>query len=156
MNIGKMMNTSPLTVGPEADFTTMLCKLSCLPGRLLYVVDGQGRLLGLVSSRDLLALMVPPYLDSNLARAVADDEAIVRRAFAAHKDETAADIMVTEIVALTPDDQFMTADAVIREKGLNALPVVDKAGRLLGEITRRDALRYLTLSCCDCTCDGVE
>lgn len=77
-----------------------------------YVVDADGRLVGIVSLRDLI-----------LARA----------------HHTVARIMRTGPVSVfADDDQELAADR-IRDYGLIAIPVVDREQRLLGIVTHDDA-----------------
>jgi CBS domain-containing protein len=38
---------------------------------------------------------------------------------------------------------------MIAEKGFNTLPVVDKQGKLLGEVTRLDIMLHLVNNCSD-------
>jgi magnesium transporter len=77
-----------------------------------YVVDDDGRLLGIVSLRDLI-----------LARA----------------HQTVGQIMKTDAISVFADDDQEHAADRIREYALIAIPVVDRAGKLLGIVTHDDA-----------------
>jgi magnesium transporter len=77
-----------------------------------YVVDGEGRLLGLVSLRDLM-----------IARA----------------HQTIGEIMRTDIVRVDVRTDRAEAVKLIREYDLIAIPVVDLEGKLVGIVTYDDA-----------------
>ena len=78
-----------------------------------YVVDRTGKLVGFVSLRDLI---------------VADDST---------QD---GEIMKTDLVSVTAEDDQEKAARIIRDYDLLALPVVDTAGRLVGIVTHDDAV----------------
>jgi len=150
MKIRDMMNKAPTTVGPDAPLRTLLCVQNARQSRLLHVIDKDGKLLGVISSYDLLKLMIPFYLDANLAKAMPETSFLARQAYKERKDMTAADIMPKKFHAMGPDDSFLEAETLIAEKGFNALPVVDEAGRLIGEIGRREALLHVVEQCGCC------
>lgn len=150
MKIREMMNTEPTTVAPGDKLKTLLCIQNARQSRLLHVVDKDKKLLGVISSYDLLKLMIPFYLDANLAKAMSDASFLPRRAYEEHKDKTAADIMPKKFHAMGPDDSFLEAETLIAEKGFNALPVLDGEGRLIGEVGRREALLHVVEQCGCC------
>lgn len=147
MRIRNMMNNSLAVISPDVDFAALLAAYREMESRLVYVVEPDARLIGVISSYDILRAMFPFYLDSNLVKALPDDESVLRQAFAACKGQPAADIMTVNFVSVHPDALFLEAEALIAERGVNVLPVVDDAGKLVGEITRRAILKYLAERC---------
>lgn len=147
MRIRHMMQESLAVVGPDVTFTEMLLAYRDTDSRLVYVIDGAGKLLGVVSSYDILRAMFPFYLDSNLVKALPDDDTIIRQAFSGCQGMPVADIMTTDFVAVHPDDLFLQAEALIAERGVNVLPVLDAEGKLVGEVSRRAILKYLAARC---------
>ncbi len=82
----------------------------------LYVVSAEGKLLGTVSLRDLLA---------------------------ADKDQTLKDIMVTDVVTSREDADQEAVVELLARYGLLAIPIVDDDGILLGIVTVDDAFEIL-------------
>jgi CBS-domain-containing membrane protein len=140
-------------VGPDTEFQTLLCKLAHTPGRLLHVVDEDGKLQGIISSFDLLHKIVPSYLSSDLAGIMDDEDEMVRRAYEKCRDMTARDLMTTDVMTLSANCLLMEAGALFREHGANAFPVVDDGGRVLGELTRKEVLAHMTTHCLECACE---
>ncbi len=149
MIVDDMLNRDVSTTGPEARFRDLLCRRLDGPSRQLYVTDAAGQLLGVITDYDFLKLMVPSYLDANLAKAVAADEAVFRRRFDDSRDLTAGQVMTADCVVLRLGDTLLEADAIFKERRHTALPVLDPAGRLVGEITRRSIIAYLARLCDD-------
>ncbi|UJX43015.1 CBS domain-containing protein [Desulfovibrio sp. JY] len=147
MRIRNMMHKSLAVIGPDVDFAALLAAYRQMESRLVYVVDKDGKLLGVISSYDILRVMFPFYLDSNLVKALPDDESVLRQAFSACKGQLAAEIMTSDFAAVKPDALFLEAEALIAERGVNVLPVVDDKGRLVGEVSRRAILKYLAERC---------
>jgi len=156
MHVSDMMRADLVTVPPDTPFEKLLRMQACMPTRQIYVTDQDGKMLGMITGYDLLAAMAPFFVDSNLARALPDDTSVIRHAYEASSHKTAADIMISDVASLKPDDTFLEADILIREKGGNVLPVVDEEGRLKGEITRKVILKYIALNVLGFSCPVGE
>ena len=147
MRIRYMMHARPAVVGPDVSFAALLRTYRDMDSRLVYVTDKGRKLLGVISSYDIMRALLPFYLDSNLARALPDDESIIRESCLACRDLAVTDIMTRDFVSIGPDATFLEAEALIAERKVNVLPVLDAEGRLLGEVTRPIILKYLAGRC---------
>lgn len=148
MLVASLYNPDVATLSPEETLGRVLCLMPGVRSRLLYITDADSKLLGVVSSFDLLKLMLPDYLDANLARSVAGGDSLIRTSFQEHAATKISAIMTSALVTCAPEDTVVAVNALIREKGVNVLPVVDNQGRLLGEVTRRDILGSVAKLCC--------
>jgi CBS domain-containing protein len=93
--------------------------LSALP-----VIDGRGRVLGVVSEADLLG---------NSQR-LADGQTAA----------TAGEVMASPAVTVDPQATVTEAARRMQARGVKRLPVVARSGRLVGIVSRADLLRPLT------------
>lgn len=156
MNVSEYMRTKLVLAGKDCDYKTLLCKIANPIPRQAYIVDDNYKLLGIVSAMDLLKEIIPSYMNADLARSVTDENDFLQKQVEKVKDKCAGDIMVKKFAFLHPHHQLLEADALIAEKGFNTLPVINKAGRLLGEITRRDILLQLVDNCSVLTPNGEQ
>lgn len=147
MIVDEMMSRDVSTISPETRFRDLLCRRLDGPSRQIYVTDEAGLFLGVITDYDFLKLMVPSYLDANLAKAVTADEAVFRRRFDDSRTLTAGQVMTADCAVLRLGDTLLEADAIFKERRHTALPVLDQAGRLVGEITRRAIIAYLVRLC---------
>ena len=118
-----------------------------LPG--VPVVDGEGRVVGIVTEADLVLpddegdLHIPHYVNlfggTVFLEPLGRFEKRLRKAFAS----TAADMMTADPDAVGPDTTVRDAARLIHDSGHNRLAVVDAGGRLVGVITRVDLLGAL-------------
>lgn len=53
----------------------------------------------------------------------------------------ASDVMTVRVVTIEPDETVQAAAKLMLERGISALPVVDKSGRLIGIISEGDLVR---------------
>jgi acetoin utilization protein AcuB len=100
--------------------------------RHLPVVDHGGRLVGIVTDRDLRHVVFDPAL---LARV--DDLAEVLRTL------TVGDVMTHGVITVRPSAQVREAAHLMHENKFGALPVVE-GGRVVGIITETDVLAAFT------------
>jgi acetoin utilization protein AcuB len=96
--------------------------------RHLPVVDRSGRLVGIVTDRDLRQVMFDPAVQARLARATD-----------ALRGLTVRDVMTWGAVSVTPATSIRDAARLMHEAKVGALPVVD-ADRVVGILTERDVL----------------
>lgn len=144
------MDKSLVSVTPEEDIKSVLEALRehDLPG--VPVVDGDGRLVGIITESDLVIsddendFHLPHYV--NLMGGIVFLESMkhfeerARKAFAAQ----ATDLMTADPVTVGPDDDVSEAGRLISTHHHNRLPVVDDDGKLVGVVTRVDVLAALT------------
>lgn len=97
--------------------------------RHLPVVE-EGRLVGIISQRDLFK--------ASLASAMGYGEK-AKRAFM--KTVAVKEVMVNEVITISPESCIEEAGKVMLEKKIGCLPVVEE-GNLIGLITETDILRY--------------
>jgi acetoin utilization protein AcuB len=96
--------------------------------RHLPVVDRDGRLVGIVTDRDLRQILFDPAVQARLGRSV---EAL--------KDLTVRDVMTWGVVTVRPQTEIREAARVMREQKVGALPVVE-GDRVVGILTETDVL----------------
>ena len=92
--------------------------------RHLVVLDANGASVGVLSDRTILA-DVPATAEHLTGRRVADVLAMV------------------PLVSVAPGDSPMSAARIMATNAVEALPVLDTGGRLLGIITESDIVRWL-------------
>lgn len=88
------------------------------------VVDERQRLVGIVSERDLLTA-----IDVEGDQILAARQRLVR------------DVMTTPVVAAAPVTDIRRIAAVMLDKGVDGVPVVNEVGHIIGFVSRSDILR---------------
>jgi chloride channel protein, CIC family len=120
--VRRILRPFPETMPPETPLSLVVKR--ALEGSLLhqYVVDPEGRLLGVITLRRLKAIFGEEGLDDALL--------------------VAADVMKSPVTAVRLDDTLAVAMAHISRLDVEMLPVVDSEGRLTGCITRHDMMVF--------------
>jgi len=141
-----IMTREVITINPEADITEAVKILLDKGINGLPVVDGEGRLVGILCQSDLVrmqkSLPIPslftlldgfvPLSSSALL------EAEVKR-IAASK---VSDAMSTKVVTVPPDMTIDEIAALMVDKKFHTLPVTDH-GKLLGIVGKKDVIKTL-------------
>ena len=56
---------------------------------------------------------------------------------------TARDLMTPDVVTVPPETPVIAVARLLAERGISAVPVLDKAGTVLGVVTEADLIRRL-------------
>lgn len=144
MEVDRIMTPEVEAIGPETPLKDVVEHLGRPDIRHVYVVDKDGKLLGIISNLDLLRKFLPEYLDANLSQLIIADDELLRSRYKDVAHLTAADLMTEKIDALTLDRGVLQAEALMVQHRYNALPVVDASGRLKGEVSRKSVLSYIS------------
>jgi CBS domain-containing protein len=141
MTIRDVMTTSVLTVRPDTPLKDVARLLIDSDVSGVPVIDDQGAVLGVVSEGDFLVKEQGPQAlrHRRLARLLGESEA-TRRQIGKVAARTAGEAMTTPAVTMEPSRSIQDAAAVMTERRVNRLPVVE-SGRLIGIVTRADLVR---------------
>jgi acetoin utilization protein AcuB len=127
MKVADVMTTNPLSVSPSETVGQADELMSEHRIRQLPVV--QGRLLvGIITDRDLRSFLSGALLSAPEEREHALGTKI-------------SDVMTTNPLTLTPDDELQEAIELLLEEKIGGVPVVDESEGLVGIVTYVDVLR---------------
>lgn len=131
MYVGTVMNTELVTVQPDLSFVKAAKLTKEKQIDHLLVVDAKGKLLGIVSDRDLKQSWASPAtsLSAHELNYLLDQLTVEM-------------IMAKKLITVTPEMTIERAAQTMRENRINALPVM-KADKLVGLITSRDVMDIL-------------
>jgi CBS domain-containing protein len=149
--VQQVMETLVTSVQMETPIAIVIDLLLNAPFRVLPVLDGQGRLQGIISTGDLINAGVLPMrrrlvrtaleLDERSAETVEEPMEQARRS-----SRTAQEIMNRQVRTVKPEQPVREAAQLMLESGLRRLPVVASDGTLVGMLTRADLLQVVITS----------
>jgi acetoin utilization protein AcuB len=137
-----VMARRPITVDPEAPLATAIAVMQEKEIRHLPVVDEAGRLVGIITDRDLrsaaLGSSLSEFLPVDLRRAVDSAAEMLQ-------ELRVRDAMTWGVVTIRPGASVAEAGAVMFERRIGSLPVREN-GKLVGIVTERDIFKALMMA----------
>jgi len=141
MKIADVMSPRVISVAPDTKVDAIARLLIDNDISGVPVVDGLGRIVGVVTESDLIVrnaeLHFPRFLQILDSRIYVQSARHFEEELRRMLGTTAADVMSTPAIVVAPDDPLERAATLMVEKKVNPLPVV-KGGRLVGIISRSD------------------
>jgi CBS domain-containing protein len=148
-NAAEIMDPNVPTVSPDADARAAIELLAKTDMGAIPVIDAERKVVGIVSESDLILsdeeadLHLPHYLNIMggvvFVGSMKGFEKRLNKAFATKVSE----LMTADPIVARDDDDAEAIARTIAETHHNHLPVVDGEGRLVGLVTRADALAAL-------------
>jgi CBS domain-containing protein len=136
--VADIMRRDTQSVLPDTPVEEVLRLIDTNDIQRVCVVDREGRLLGLISDRDLLAAFA--------GRSSGVWDFFVRRVFSSEsiqdlRGKTAGEVMTPHIVTVQEDAPIDAAMRLMLQRAIKRLPVVDAQGKFKGMISRDALLR---------------
>lgn len=141
------MSGDVVSVGRAANMAEIVAILNKHHVSGVPVVDEEGRLLGVVTHEELINVFIPHYFSMFDDLAFLDDLGAIETQTMAEIEPSlflAEDVMVAEPVTVKPETSIMKVAALLLNKRLVFLPVVDEEGRVVGVLNRGDVSRAFT------------
>ncbi len=124
----------------DAALSTVVDLLVGSAERRIVVVDGERRVLGIITDGDLIgrtgATERTGLLHALTRRRTGEDELNLEK-------RTAGEVMTPHPITVTPDTPLLDALQLLLQHKVKRLPVVDEAGRLVGLVGRGEILAAL-------------
>jgi CBS domain-containing protein len=144
--VSDIMRRDTHTVLPEASVDEVIRLIDSNDIQRIAVVDKEGHFLGLISDRDLLVAFSPNFSDAIwdqfLSIVPFSERGKRHRELKDHlQAKTAAEVMNTDIVKVQETTPVDEAIALMTQKGIKRLPVLDSEGKFKGMISRDSLLR---------------
>jgi CBS domain-containing protein len=118
-------------------------KIGALP-----VVDGDGKLVGILRDDDLIAsearVHVPTFINFlGLGMAFPGEMGHLERELKKIAGATVRDIMQPDPPTVTPDATLEDVAPIMHDRGANSIPVVDAGNKVVGIVARADIVRFI-------------
>jgi CBS domain-containing protein len=144
--VREIMTPEPKRVGIDSAVSEVARLLLSSDFTGLPVVDDQNRPVGIISQEDLINKAKLPIRFGLLASA---DKGKIDRIFEGLDPKRAREIMTSPAIVVGVDQLVTEAVDLMLAKNVKRLPVVDKSGNLVGNISRLDIFRTITSVCPD-------
>ena len=131
MFVARRMKKNIVTVAPSASLFEAKRRMLEHAIRQIPVVSEDGTLLGIVSDRDIRAAVLPAGLVPGFTSGEAERFM---------KSTSVEQVMTRKVITAMLTDTLEDAIVLLRDFRVNALPVVNDAGKVAGIITRTDVL----------------
>ncbi len=138
--VADVMTREVVSASPGTPTRELVERMVARGVRCLPVVDGSGRLVGVVTDGDLLNKGVG-VLPAAVQRDMPSEVRSAEMAELAEQPQVAADVMTPSPLSASPTMILAEAAAMMAEHELRRLPIVDEGGRLVGIVSRSDILK---------------
>ncbi|MBK7921468.1 MAG: CBS domain-containing protein [Veillonella sp.] len=147
MRIEEVMNKYPVTIdkqAPISDVAELLVKYNLTA---VSVVDESNKLIGIITEGDLLYKKVRPHVPhyvnvlgaSIYYNGIGEYNSQFKKLLASSVE----DLMTKEVITAKPETEVEEVVAVMLDKHLKSMPVVDEEGVLIGSLGRRDIIKLI-------------
>jgi CBS domain-containing protein len=140
VKVADVMTTDVLSVRPGATLKDVARMLAARAISGMPVVDEDGHVLGVISEADILAKERRPKEETLRERLLGRRDGFKRDA------RTVGEAMTSPAVTIEAHRWIDGAAALMLDGQINRLPVVDRADRLVGIVTRADLVRAFAAS----------
>jgi acetoin utilization protein AcuB len=134
MLVGEVMTANPVTIRADDGIDEGLHLMRERRVRRLPVIDASGRMVGIVSDKDLLHAAPSPATSLSVHE--------LHYLLAKLKIKQ---VMSSPVITVTPDTPVEEAARIMADNKIGGLPVLDESGRLAGIITETDIFKVLLL-----------
>lgn len=140
ITVGEVMRREVVAVTRGTSLTEVADLLSEHNISGMPVVDDEGRVIGIVTEADVLAMagMKRGHTFKDKLRHLLGEPLPVTK-----KDHILSEVMTAPALTTTPDADIREVATLLNEKRIKRLPVVDSEGRLSGIISRGDIVKAL-------------
>ena len=143
MKVKEIMTKNVTSISPEICGQEALDLLQKMQISGLPVIDDKNKLVGMFTEKDILSYILPSYIE-NVGRFVYQEEPkTIKKKIGDLGKIKVAQLMRREVVTATEDASLCELARIMLTQKARRLPVLDKAGKVVGIVARYDVLRAM-------------
>ena len=150
LKISELMSKQVLSVSKGSNLEEVINFLSRHNISGVPVVDEENKMVGIISEKDIINFSrekdVLPF--TRQSGWIAGDMSVTDMMSLEKSSEILGntrveEVMTRDVVTVHRDSQISELAAIMKQKNINRIPVIDDTGQLVGIITRADLVNYL-------------
>ena len=143
MKIKEIMSRKVFSVKPDDFAGEALSRLFTIKISGLPVIDEKGRLVGMFTEKEILAKVLPSYVEKvGIFRYEENPKAIKQKVIALSSLKV-KDIMRKDVVVVDEDTTFYEAAHLMLSQKVRRLPVLNASKEIVGIVARVDVVKAL-------------
>lgn len=135
------MQKQVATISKTATFKEAVEKMIHAKTNGLVVINGDNKVIGIISSWDLIQHIVPDYLEEDKHLASFESPDVFEKRIQEVQDNPITKFMTMKVLTVMSTDSIMEASTLLSEFRIRQLPVVNEEKKLVGYINRTDIKR---------------
>jgi len=147
MYVKNIMTTDVITVNENATVEKCANILSTHHLSGLPVLDDEGHIKGVITEGDLIRrnsrIKGPAFLELLGGIIYLDNPNKFLDDVKKSMGQFARDVMSNDLITVSPDAEIEDAATLLVRKKIKRLPVLDREGKLIGILSRKDIMKYL-------------
>jgi len=140
MKVKEVMVKKVTSLKPEDNARDALELLFKMKISGLPVIDSEARIVGMYTEKEILAYLLPSYIEKVGRFIYEEDPKAIKNKFAQLTDMKVAQLMRKEVVTIGEEASLCEAARIMLTQKARRLPVVNSSGKVVGLIARQDVL----------------
>ncbi len=142
MKVKDIMDTTPNLARATDTFEHLVRMLDEVKYRVVFVVDAEDNLVGIVTETDIVKALIPKYLTFDEFLISAINENYLENKCIESRNLASTQIMTKTLLSVHEDDTLMKAAALMAVNKIHTLPVV-KDGKVVGIVHLMNLVRHI-------------
>ncbi len=143
MKIKEVMVKDVVSIKPQENAYAAWEILTNMQISGLPVINAEGKLVGMFTEKEILAHMLPSYIEKVGKFIYKENPKSTRNKFLEFKSMAVSQLMRREVVTTTEDATLCEVARIMLTQKARRMPVLDKSGTVVGMIARCDVLKAL-------------
>ncbi len=141
--VADYMKTNVISLPPTASMHEALALMIDKHTNGLVITDDTSKVVGILSSWDIIQFIVPDYLEADKHLASFEAGEVFAKRVTDLKDRPVSEFMSKQVHTCQAEHALMEAATMLSEFRIRQLPVVNANGALIGYINRTDIKRAM-------------
>lgn len=143
MKIKDIMDPSPNLIRTSDTFEHLIKILDEVKYHVVFVVDKEDKLVGIVTEGDIIKVLIPKYIRVDESLISVMDANYFERKCRENRNLTINNIMSTTTFTVSEEDTIIKAAALMVVNKIHTLPVI-RGGKVVGIIPRLTLIKHIT------------